>query len=89
MEVIVAGRAHNESLALQTAAFAGDLVGMWQARGRAMRDADAAAAGAEGSAAIKHIVYFTNHGARAGGSLAHAHWQLVGLQVQRVGSVPV
>uniref|UniRef100_A0A7S2MJU0 DUF4931 domain-containing protein n=1 Tax=Octactis speculum TaxID=3111310 RepID=A0A7S2MJU0_9STRA len=95
MEVIVAGRGHNECLALQDPAFGGALVGLWQSRGRAMartgdggKDAGTGAAAAAAanpssmtsSSSVRHIVYFTNHGARAGGSLQHAHWQVVGLQ---------
>ena len=69
MEVVVAARRHDVDLAQQSADEVGRLV-------RLARDRARAVAGAPG---CRHVRVFQNHGSRAGGSLVHAHWQVVGL----------
>ena len=69
MEVLVATPRHDRDLAQLSAAERGAVVRL--ARDRA---ADAAT-----SAGCRHVRVFSNHGSRAGGSLQHAHWQVVGL----------
>ena len=68
MEVVVAARRHDVDLAQQSADEVGRLV-------RLARDRARAVAGAPG---CRHVRVFQNHGSRAGGSLVHAHWQVVG-----------
>jgi len=74
MEVIVCTRRHDAALAEMAPADAGALVVLARDRARhllAVRPSDASKPSA------KQIRIFCNHGARAGGSLLHAHWQCV------------
>ena len=69
MEVLVAARGHNEGLADLSPAAAGELVTL-------ARDRFNALAARRGARSVR---VFQNHGARAGASISHAHWQCVAL----------
>lgn len=70
MEVLVADRRHNVCLAQQQPEFVGQLMCLWRERySRLWRHR-----------ATRYVTMFANHGARAGGSLQHAHFQVVALQ---------
>ena len=69
MEVLVAARAHNEGLADLSPAAAGELVTL-------ARDRFNVLAARRGARSVR---VFQNHGARAGASISHAHWQCVAL----------
>ncbi|KAJ8601007.1 hypothetical protein CTAYLR_009340 [Chrysophaeum taylorii] len=68
MEVIVASRRHDVCLAQQTPDEVARLVLLWRDRFSAL------------SPRARYVTQFINHGARAGGSLQHAHFQVVALQ---------
>lgn len=70
MEVIVAARDHNDCIALQDPEDVLRVVELWRDRYRALLKLEA----------TRHVTMFVNHGARAGGSLQHAHFQIVALQ---------
>ena len=70
-EVVVESRRHNTCHALEAPTDIARMLDAFQARGRAI----------EQDAGIEHIIYFKNHGTRAGTSLMHPHTQLIGLPV--------
>lgn len=70
MEVIIAARDHNSCLALQTTEEVCLVVDLWRERYYSLLQEEA----------TRHVTMFVNHGARAGGSLQHAHFQIVALQ---------
>ncbi len=70
-EVLIDSAHHTRGLADLSDAHAGEVLGLLQERARAMaRDAH-----------IRFVCAFKNHGARAGASLLHSHFQILGLPV--------
>lgn len=70
-EVLIEHPRHNTTLALMTAQEIASVLEMYQRRGTCMsRDPR-----------IEHIIYFKNHGERAGASLHHPHSQVIALPV--------
>ncbi|MCS6844873.1 MAG: DUF4931 domain-containing protein [Caldilineales bacterium] len=70
-EVVVETPLHNVSPALMTAEDLALVLQAFQMRGIAMALDDR----------IEHVIYFKNHGLRAGTSLVHPHSQIIGLPV--------
>ncbi len=70
-ELIVQHTRHNTSLGLMSPAEAHTVLTMLYQRGWAIQ--------ADGR--IEHIIYFENHGERAGASLVHPHTQIIALPV--------
>ena len=70
-EVLIESQAHNTCPALESEAEVIATMAAFQQRGRAL--------GADER--IEHLIYFKNHGARAGASLPHPHAQLIALPV--------
>lgn len=70
-EVVVESRRHNTSAALQTPAEVTRVLSAIQSRGRTMAK----------DPRVEHIIYFENHGPRAGATLTHPHAQLTALPV--------
>ncbi len=70
-EVVVEGRQHNLSPALMAAEDLARTLMAFQMRGVVMSLDDR----------IEHVIYFKNHGPRAGTSLVHPHSQIIGLPV--------
>lgn len=70
-EVVVEAPLHNTSLALQAPEQIRHALQAFQMRGGAMAQ----------DSRIEHVIYFKNHGPRAGTSLAHPHSQIIGLPV--------
>lgn len=69
MEVLVAARGHNAGLADLPPRRAGELVALARDRFNALSRRPGA----------RCVRVFQNHGARAGASISHAHWQVVAL----------
>jgi UDPglucose--hexose-1-phosphate uridylyltransferase len=70
-EVVVESPLHNASPALLPAEDIGLFLSAFQMRGVVMAMDDR----------IEHVIYFKNHGPRAGTSLVHPHSQIIGLPV--------
>lgn len=70
-EVVIEGRQHNLSPALLTAEDLARTLMAFQTRGVTMSMDDR----------IEHVIYFKNHGPKAGTSLVHPHSQIIGLPV--------
>ncbi len=70
-EVLVEHRKHNTTLALMEAEDVGAVFETFQRRGRAIAQ----------DPRIQQVIFFKNHGKRAGASLAHPHCQIIGLPV--------
>lgn len=70
-EVVIESPLHNTSFALQTSEPICLALQAFQMRGRTMAE----------DSRIEHIIYFKNHGPRAGTSLVHPHSQIIGLPV--------
>lgn len=68
-EVIVETRRHDTGPALQTVEEVRATLEAFQTRGRAFVE----------DPRVEHVIYFKNHGARAGTSLVHPHGQVIGL----------
>lgn len=70
-EVLVESPRHNTCPALETVDEITRSLQTFQFRGRSFVE----------DARIEHVIYFKNHGVRAGTSLAHPHCQIIGLPV--------
>jgi len=70
-EVLVAHRHHDTTLALMTAREVRNVLLALQKRGRELAQDER----------VEYLVYFKNHGPRAGASVAHPHCQLISLPV--------
>jgi UDPglucose--hexose-1-phosphate uridylyltransferase len=70
-EVVIEGRQHNLSPALLSADDLTRTLMAFQSRGIVMSMDDR----------IEHVIYFKNHGPKAGTSLLHPHSQIIGLPV--------
>jgi UDPglucose--hexose-1-phosphate uridylyltransferase len=70
-EVVVEHRRHNTTLALMKAEEINDFLQIMYSRGWEMQTDNR----------IEQVVYFKNHGQRAGASLRHPHSQIIGLPV--------
>jgi UDPglucose--hexose-1-phosphate uridylyltransferase len=70
-EVLVEHPFHNATLALMTDEEVGAILAMYLRRGQAIAS----------DSRIEQIVFFKNHGERAGASLPHAHGQIIGLPI--------
>jgi len=70
-EVVVESPLHNTSFAMQSSEQICLALQAFQMRGRIMAE----------DSRIEHIIYFKNHGPRAGTSLVHPHSQIIGLPV--------
>lgn len=70
-EVVVETRRHDTGPALQTVEEVRGTLRAFQVRGRALVE----------DHRVEHVIYFKNHGARAGTSLVHPHAQIIGLPV--------
>lgn len=70
-EVIIESPRHNTCPALETEAEVIATMSAFQRRGRELRQDER----------VEHLIYFKNHGARAGSSLPHPHTQLIALPV--------
>ncbi len=70
-EVLIESPIHNTCPALETEEEMVTVLDTFQSRGRALRE----------DPRLEHIIYFKNHGVRAGSSLPHPHGQLISLPV--------
>lgn len=70
-EVVIESPRHNTCPALETPEEVSGVLAVLQQRGRAMAKDER----------VEHVIYFKNHGERAGTSLEHPHAQIVGLPV--------
>ena len=70
-EVVVESRTHSKSPALAPVEDVSRILTAFQMRGMVMALDDR----------IEHVIYFKNHGVRAGTSLLHPHSQIIGLPV--------
>ncbi|MBP1465446.1 DUF4931 domain-containing protein [Candidatus Chloroploca sp. M-50] len=70
-EVLVEHRLHNATLALMTDEEVRDVLLMYRRRGQQIAS----------DTRIEQIVFFKNHGERAGASLPHTHSQIIGLPI--------
>lgn len=70
-EVVVETRHHNRGPALQSPSEVRRTLSALQIRGRTLAE----------DRRVEHVIYFKNHGPRAGSSLIHPHCQIIGLPV--------
>lgn len=70
-EVVIESRLHNVSPAVDGVEELARTLSAFQARGVAMTQ----------DPRVEHVIYFKNHGPRAGTSLLHPHCQIIGLPV--------
>lgn len=70
-EVLIESRRHNTTIALATPAEVTRILDAFQSRGRAIAK----------DPRIEHVIYFKNHGPKAGATLTHPHSQLAALPV--------
>ena len=75
-EVLIDSPRHTKSLADLDESHAGGVLAMLQERARALA----------GSPGVRYVFAFKNHGAQAGASILHSHFQILGLPVATGGA---